>query len=685
MKRFDRAKEELRGNQFVYDAFFPRNSDVMLSLLKTGRIEEATKTISTAYRAYHEFLGGKNYVTAEILGLRGMANAMMGNSRQAMEDFTESVPVLLKWRAATGSDYPKRQRLKIIVEAYLDLLTWIHERKLEKEFRINAFDVSFKLFDAISTSTVRDALGASGARAAAVTPDLADLVRREQDSLNQVNALQTTLSNTLAVPSDQQNLNAINDLKAALETLRNARAALLDEITRRFPKYSDFIDPKPSTPSAVQKHLRPGETLIALYPATDRTFVWAIPHKKGVQLVIVPAGKKDLQKTVAHLRNALDSHPATVGDIPEFDLRETYELYYKLLKPIEDCWKDAKDLVIITPGPLGQLPFSVLPTAPVKPVRQKKELFASYREVPWLIRKVSITRLPSVSSFLTLRSLPRGDPNRRAFVGFGDPFFNRVQLAKAAKEHAYPGTELENQEGSVRVRGIRITKEGNLDNKQISSSKLESLNRLPDTAEEIKSIAQILGADPARDIFLGKGASEHKVKTMNLSDRRVIVFASHALVPGDLDGLYQPALALASPSVTSDNEDGLLTMGEIMRLKLNSDWVVLSACNTGAAHGAGAEAVSGLGRAFFYAGTRAILVSMWPVETTSAKKLTTGLFRFQKEDKTLSRSRALRKSIIGLIDGPGIKDNATGKIIASYAHPIFWAPFIIVGDSGSEY
>jgi CHAT domain-containing protein len=121
-------------------------------------------------------------------------------------------------------------------------------------------------------------------------------------------------------------------------------------------------------------------------------------------------------------------------------------------------------------------------------------------------------------------------------------------------------------------------------------------------------------------------------------------------------------------------------MGEIMRLKLNSDWVVLSACNTGAAHGAGAEAVSGLGRAFFYAGTRAILVSMWPVETTSAKKLTTGLFRYQKENKTLSRARALRKSIIGLIDSPGIKDNATGKIIASYAHPIFWAPFTIVGD-----
>ena len=169
---------------------------------------------------------------------------------------------------------------------------------------------------------------------------------------------------------------------------------------------------------------------------------------------------------------------------------------------------------------------------------------------------------------------------------------------------------------------------------------------------------------------------------MDLSDRRVIAFATHALMAGDLDGLDQPALALSAPSISGGDEDGLLTMGEILRLKLNADWIVLSACNTGAAEGKGADAVSGLGRAFFYAGTRAVLVSMWPVETTSARKLTTGLFRYQREDKKLSRARALRKSVLELIDGPGLKDDVTGKIAASYAHPLFWAPFIIVGESG---
>jgi CHAT domain-containing protein len=123
-------------------------------------------------------------------------------------------------------------------------------------------------------------------------------------------------------------------------------------------------------------------------------------------------------------------------------------------------------------------------------------------------------------------------------------------------------------------------------------------------------------------------------------------------------------------------------MKDIMKLKLNADWIVLSACNTGAAGGAGAESLSGLGQAFFYAGSRAILASMYPVETTSARKLVTGLFRFQVDDAKLTRSQALRRSMLDLIDRETLKDQATGKIIASYAHPLFWAPFVLMGDPG---
>ncbi|MBI2586930.1 MAG: CHAT domain-containing protein [Rhodospirillales bacterium] len=209
---------------------------------------------------------------------------------------------------------------------------------------------------------------------------------------------------------------------------------------------------------------------------------------------------------------------------------------------------------------------------------------------------------------------------------------------------------------------------------------MSALPPLPDTADEVRSIAVAMNADLTKSVFLGKDASEGRVKSMDLSGFKVLAFATHGLVPGDLDGLTQPALALSSPKVDGGNDDGLLTMGEILGLKLDADWVVLSACNTGAGEGAGAEAVSGLGRAFFYAGTRALLVSNWPVETTSARSLTTDLFRRQAAEPGLSRAEALRQAMVGLIDGSGHVDAKSGKTTFSYAHPLFWAPFTLIGD-----
>jgi len=127
--------------------------------------------------------------------------------------------------------------------------------------------------------------------------------------------------------------------------------------------------------------------------------------------------------------------------------------------------------------------------------------------------------------------------------------------------------------------------------------------------------------------------------------------------------------------------DGLLTIDKILGLKLDADWVVLSACNTGAGAGAGAEAASGLGSAFFYAGTRALLVTNWSVHSASARELTSDLFRRQSADPSLSRSEALRQSMMALIDGPGSVD-AEGRTGYTYAHPLFWAPFTVIGDGG---
>jgi len=331
---------------------------------------------------------------------------------------------------------------------------------------------------------------------------------------------------------------------------------------------------------------------------------------------------------------------------------------------------------VVAHGPLGSLPLSVLPMKPVPLKAQSGVLFSRYRDIPWLARSHAITYLPSAGSLKTLRGLPPADAGRRAFVGFGDPWFSLEQANAAARPQqvaALTGRGVMTRRLPIKLRAAPKTQ-------KVDSAELALLPRLPETAEEIRSMALAMNADPMKSIFIGKDATEGRVKQMDLSGVRVLAFATHGLVPGDLNGLLQPALALSSPQVVGGEDDGLLTMGEILGLKLNADWVVLSACNTGLGDGAGAEAVSGLGMAFFYAGTRALLVSNWPVETTSAKALTTDLFRRQAANDNLSRAEALRQTMIGLMDGDGYVDPKTGKVVFSYAHPLFWAPFTIVGD-----
>jgi CHAT domain-containing protein len=109
----------------------------------------------------------------------------------------------------------------------------------------------------------------------------------------------------------------------------------------------------------------------------------------------------------------------------------------------------------------------------------------------------------------------------------------------------------------------------------------------------------------------------------------------------------------------------------VARLKLNADWVVLSACNTIAGDKPGAEALSGLARAFFYAGARALLVSHWAVESNAAMRLTTSTFDIMKSDPKLGRAEALRRAMLAYMN------DATDPL---NAYPALWAPFVIVGE-----
>jgi CHAT domain-containing protein len=197
---------------------------------------------------------------------------------------------------------------------------------------------------------------------------------------------------------------------------------------------------------------------------------------------------------------------------------------------------------------------------------------------------------------------------------------------------------------------------------------LRELTPLPDTATELRAIAKVLKAPPDA-INLGPAASETRVKSAPLDRYRVIQFATHGLVAGDLSGLAEPALVLTPPPVPAEADDGLLTASEIAVLKLDAEWVVLSACNTAAGAGEGAEALSGLARAFFYAGARALLVSHWAVYSEAAVELTTRTFETVAANPKIGRGEAFRQSML--------------KLIESGQPPSYWAPFVIVGEAGS--
>jgi len=374
-----------------------------------------------------------------------------------------------------------------------------------------------------------------------------------------------------------------------------------------------------------------------------------------------------------------------VSEIPPFDLTLAYELYTELLKPVEAAWQPAKSLIVVTNGALGELPLSLLPTAPAQVDPAAKPLFAGYRNVPWLARDHAVTVVPSASALVTLRQLPPGAPSRDPLIGFGDPYFNAQEAADAEAEQAAPtqvASVSEADSGAANVtRGVPLKLRAAPHTENVDVAELAMLPRLPDTRLELTAVAKTLNADPGKALFLGKDANEQNAETMDLSHFRVVYFATHGLVPGDVDGLTQPALALTAPDVAGIKGDGLLTMEKILALKLDADWVVLSACNTAAGAGAGAEAASGLGSAFFYAGTRALLVTNWSVQSTSARELITDIFRRQSADPTLSRGEALRQAMMALLDGPGSVD-ASGNTVFTYGHPLFWAPYSVIGDGG---
>jgi CHAT domain-containing protein len=199
---------------------------------------------------------------------------------------------------------------------------------------------------------------------------------------------------------------------------------------------------------------------------------------------------------------------------------------------------------------------------------------------------------------------------------------------------------------------------------------------LPETADELCAVAEDVKAQTSRDILLGAKATEREIKRLSaageLTKYRMVHFATHGVLAGELKGTHEPGLILTPSAMATEEDDGYLSASEIAALKLDADLVILSACNTAAGAATSAEALSGLARAFIYAQARALLVSHWAVDSGATVKLITAAVGELARDPKVGRAEALRRSMLALIN----------KGAPHEAHPAYWAPFVMVGEGG---
>jgi CHAT domain-containing protein len=528
-----------------------------------------------------------------------------------------------------------------------------------------ALDGALNAIQRGTQSSAATAVNKLAVRLAAGNDRLAELVRRDQDLSSEAETLDKAIVAAVSKEPSKRDLATEQRSRDRLAAIAAERAGLRKTFTAEFPDYAALSNPLPMTATEIQALLSADEAMVLFAVADKESYVIAITRER-FDWKPLPSGADALSNKVAAFRRGLNVTAASdaSGKSGLFDLSLANELYATLLGPVEPLIKDKTSLLVVPEGALTALPFHLLVTE--KPAAAIPEKMDGYRDAAWLIKRQAVSVLPSVSSLKSLRAFAHRDQGIKPMTGFGDPVFNPAQENSGG------------QRAASKSAARSVTSAAYTDFWQgagVDRAKLaQALPALPETADELNEVAKDLGA-PASDIHLGADASETTVKRAPLIDYSIIYFATHGLVAGDVKGLAEPSLALSIPKQPSELDDGLLTASEVAQLKLNADWVVLSACNTIAGDRPGAEALSGLARSFFYAGARALLVSHWAVDSEAATRLATTTFQRLKSDPKAGRAQALRQAMLAYLGDTSSPKNA---------YPAFWGPFALIGEGASR-
>src|SRR6185437_9223162 len=394
-----------------------------------------------------------------------------------------------------------------------------------------AFDEALDVVQHGAQSSAASAVSKLAVRVAAGSDRLAELVRRDQDLASEADRLDKAIIAALSRQGSPREAAAGRDRLAAIAI---ERATLQKTFAAEFPEYAALSNPLPLKAREIQELLS-GDEAMVLFALADRgSFVLAL-SRDSFDWQRIPLGVDALSQKVAVLRRGLDVGKASdsSGKSGLYDLMLANELYAALLGPVEGLVKDKRSLLVAPSGALTALPFHLLVTE--KPAVAIPDKIEGYRNAAWLLKRQAVSVLPSVSSLKALRGFARRDRAVKPMTGFGDPVFNP---SEGGSERRTASRSVTNLAYTDFWQGAGVDR----------SRLAQALPQLPDTADELNAVGKDLGV-AAADIHLGTDASETTVQRAPLADYRIVYFATHGLVAGDIKGIADPSLALSIPKL----------------------------------------------------------------------------------------------------------------------------------------
>ena len=402
------------------------------------------------------------------------------------------------------------------------------------------------------------------------------------------------------------------------------------------PNYGQLV--QEVAPAAdVLRALRPGEAFAAIDLGPDAGWTFLLRDGR-IEASRIAQGFDAMSGLVKRVRASIEGDSDTP---PPFDTADARAIYADAFGGVAARMAGLRALVVAPTGPLLSIPFGLLLTGPADPQHLE--------QAPWLLRQASIAHVPAASNFVSLRRIAGNSRASQPWFGFGD--FRPVTLAQA--QRSFPGATCAD-----------------------SAQLFAGLPPLPFAQKELAAARALLGASPS-DELLGPAFTAPAVLRTDLRDFRILHFATHALLPTDLHCQSEPAIVTSAPPGAADASGALLTAGEVQNMNLDADAVILSACNTGGpAGGAAGQSLSGLARAFFYAGARGLVITHWSVNDQTAAYLVADTLLRVRQGHDGGIAGSLRAAELALLDGAG-KD-----FPEAVAHPFYWAPFALIGEGG---